>query len=163
LLAALISAWFSRSPFALLPGTQGRRVEGQGAVPSSPLPGPSYAPRRRRPESPSQLEVSASETACGVVIRLKGVAAVNESEALLADLLALTSCRASLVTLDLSDLRFISSLAMGVLVTYRRGVVRRGGCVVLAEDLQPAVREALERAEVMSLFTVPHNSDKAEA
>jgi hypothetical protein len=36
------------------------------------------------------------------------------------------------VTLDLSELRSISSLAMGVLVAYRRGVVRRGGRVRLA-------------------------------
>jgi anti-anti-sigma regulatory factor len=56
------------------------------------------------------------------------------------------------VTLDLSGLTSISSLAMGVLVSYRRGVVRAGGRVVLAEGLQPAVREALARAELFDLF-----------
>jgi anti-anti-sigma regulatory factor len=56
------------------------------------------------------------------------------------------------VTLDLSEVRSISSLAMGVLVAFRRGVVRAGGRVCLAPDLHPAVREALTRAELTSLF-----------
>jgi hypothetical protein len=41
---------------------------------------------------------------------------------------------------------------MGVLVTYRRGVVRAGGRVRLAAELQPAVHEALARAELLDLF-----------
>jgi anti-anti-sigma factor len=56
------------------------------------------------------------------------------------------------VTLDLSELRFISSLAMGVLVTFRRSVVRTGGRVRLAEGFQPAVKEALTRAGLLDLF-----------
>jgi anti-anti-sigma factor len=56
--------------------------------------------------------------------------------------------------LDLSELRFISSLAMGVLVTFRRGVVRSGGRVRIGEQLQPAVREALSRAGIFDLFEV---------
>jgi hypothetical protein len=50
------------------------------------------------------------------------------------------------------ELRSISSLAMGVLVAYRRGVVRAGGRVRLAGGLQPAVHEALARAELFDMF-----------
>jgi hypothetical protein len=56
------------------------------------------------------------------------------------------------VTFDLSELRFISSLAMGVLVAFRRGAVRSGARVCLAPDPHPAVREALDRAELLGLF-----------
>jgi hypothetical protein len=56
------------------------------------------------------------------------------------------------VIFELSQLEFISSLAMGVLVAYRRAVVRAGGRVCLAADLQPGVREALDRAQLRSLF-----------
>jgi anti-anti-sigma regulatory factor len=56
------------------------------------------------------------------------------------------------VTLDLSELHSISSLALGVLKGYRRGVVRTGGRVRLAGELQPAVKEALTRAELLHLF-----------
>jgi hypothetical protein len=41
---------------------------------------------------------------------------------------------------------------MGVLVAYRRGVVRTGGRVVLVPNLQPPVREALVRSEVLHFF-----------
>jgi anti-anti-sigma factor len=87
-----------------------------------------------------------------MVIRIEGDATVESTGALLAGLLAPSACRPPTVTLDLSELRSISCLAMGVLAGYRRGVVRTGGRVRLAEDLQPAVREAFERAELFSLF-----------
>jgi hypothetical protein len=80
-------------------------------------------------------------------------------DALLNGLLIPTALRPAVVTLDLSELRCISSLAMGALVTYRRGVVRTGGRVRLAGELQPAVREALARAELLDLF----QQDTAEA
>jgi anti-anti-sigma regulatory factor len=56
------------------------------------------------------------------------------------------------VTLDLSELRSLSCLAMGVLVSYRRGVVRNGGQVRLRPDLQAPVRDALQRAGLLELF-----------
>jgi anti-anti-sigma regulatory factor len=88
----------------------------------------------------------------GVVIRVKGEASVESAGALLSGLLAPASRRPAVVTLDLSELRSISGLATGVLVAYRRVVVRAGGRVRLAEELQPAVKEALARAESLDLF-----------
>jgi anti-anti-sigma factor len=87
-----------------------------------------------------------------MVIRVKGEATVKAADALLSGLLAPAARRPAVVTLDLSELRSISCLAMGVLVAYRRGVVRAGGRVRLAEGLQPAVKEALARAELLGLF-----------
>jgi anti-anti-sigma regulatory factor len=66
--------------------------------------------------------------------------------------------RSAVVTLDLSQLRCISNLAMGVLVTFRRGVVRRGGRVRLANGLLPAVQEALAQAELLDLFETTSRS-----
>jgi hypothetical protein len=62
--------------------------------------------------------------------------------------------RPARVIFDLSDLRFLSSLAMGVLATFRRAAVRAGVRVCRATPLHPPVREALERAELMDLFEV---------
>jgi anti-anti-sigma factor len=98
------------------------------------------------------VQVAVSQASDDVVIRVKGDARVDCAGALLDGLLAAAARRPASVTLDLSELRSISSLAMGVLVAYRRGVVRAGGRVRLAEDLQPAVREALTRAELLDLF-----------
>jgi anti-anti-sigma factor len=93
------------------------------------------------------LEVTVREMSDEVVVQVKGEAMVTSARALLD-----AARRSAVVTLDLSQLRCISSLAMGVLVTFRRGVVRRGGRVRLAEGLQPAVQEALMRAQLLDLF-----------
>jgi anti-anti-sigma factor len=98
------------------------------------------------------VEVVVSQTSDGQVVRVKGEARVECAGLLLDGLLAPAARRPAVVTLDLSELRSISSLAMGVLVTYRRGVVLAGGRVLLAEELQPAVKEALARSEVLDLF-----------
>jgi anti-anti-sigma factor len=96
--------------------------------------------------------VSVLRTSAALVIRVKGEATVQSIGVLQAGLLAPSACRPAVVTLDLSELRSISCLAIGVLVAYRRGLVRTGGRVRLAESLQPAVHEALARAELFSLF-----------
>ena len=111
------------------------------------------APRALRPAATvPAVEVAISEASEGPVIRIKGEARVDCAGAILDSLLATAARRPAVVTLDLSELRSISSLAMGVLVSYRRGVVRTGGRVFLAETLQPAVKEALTRAELLGLF-----------
>jgi anti-anti-sigma factor len=98
------------------------------------------------------LEVEVLDTAAGVEVRLRGQAGVLEADALEAVLLRLAARRPACVILELSKLDSISSLAMGLLVAYRRGAVRAGGRVCLAADLQPGVRDALDRAGLMSLF-----------
>jgi anti-anti-sigma factor len=96
--------------------------------------------------------VEVLETGEGVVVRLRGVAGVLEAGALEASLLRLAARRPARVTFDLSRLEFISSLAMGSLVTFRRAAARAGGRVCLAPDLRPMVREAFTRADLLGLF-----------
>ena len=149
MISALLSPWFFR------PSDPDLRAAPSRAAPKDvePLrPVAPAAPSPRAPEPDACIEVTTSQTADGLVIRVKGVAGVKQSGALLSGLLAASACWPSLTTLDLSELRFISSLAMGVLVAYRRGVVRAGGRVRLAERLQPAVKEALTRAELLDVF-----------
>jgi anti-anti-sigma factor len=100
----------------------------------------------------SAVQVAVIQSANGIVIRFKGEATADCAGALLGSLLAPSACRPAVVTLDLSELSFISSLAMGVLVAYRRGVVRAGGRVQLTAALQPSVKAALARAELLDLF-----------
>jgi anti-anti-sigma factor len=112
------------------------------------------APAPTTPEPAPRLDVEIHDTAQGFIVRLRGEAGVAQAGALEASLLPLVVKRQACVTFDLSQLLFISSLAMGVLVSYRRAAVRAGTRVYLAPDLCPAVREALERAELLSLFEI---------
>src|SRR5262249_9215416 len=99
-----------------------------------------------------RLNVEVLETGKGPVVRLRGKAGVPEACALEASLLRLAARRPACVTFDLSELVFLSSLATGVLVAYRRGAVRAGARGCLAPDLHPAVRAALDRAGMIGLF-----------
>jgi anti-anti-sigma factor len=117
-------------------------------------PGPA-SPRARTEDRPSpafRLAVEVVDAAEGVVVRLRGEAGVAEARALEACLLPLVARRPARVTFDLAGLVLLSSLAMGVLVSCRRAVVRAGGRVCLAPDVPPAVRAALDRAALTGLF-----------
>jgi anti-anti-sigma factor len=109
---------------------------------------------RRAPRSGAgpAIDVAVSRTSDDLVIRVKGEAGVGSAGALLDRLLANAAGRPASVTLDLSELRSVSPLALGVLAAYRRGVVCAGGRVRLVAGLQPAVKEALARAELLHLF-----------
>jgi anti-anti-sigma factor len=112
----------------------------------------SAVPFARSDDPAGGLEVTAIPTANALVVRIQGVAGVSQSEALVSGLLATSARRPALVTLDLSELRFVSSLAVGVLMSYCRGVVRGGGRVALAARLQPEVQAALARNGLLELF-----------
>ena len=56
--------------------------------------------------------------------------------------------------LDLSELEFISSLMIGVLSDFHRGIIRTGGRVHLTAVKEP-VREALQRSGLLSPPGVP--------
>jgi anti-anti-sigma factor len=98
------------------------------------------------------MDVEVLETPQGLLVRLRGEAGIPEAGALEISLARLAARRPACVTFDLSQLRSVSSLALGVLAHYRRAAVRAGARVCLAPELHPAVREALERAELLGLF-----------
>src|SRR5262245_18662543 len=125
MLASLLAGWFAR-------------------------PAECAAPRVPRP-SAAAVQVEVSRTADGMVLRVKGEARAECAGALLDGLLA-PGCRPAVVTLDLSELRSVSRLSLGVLAAYRRSVVRTGGRVRLAGVLQLALNESLARAELLDLF-----------
>jgi anti-anti-sigma regulatory factor len=79
---------------------------------------------------------------------------VAEAGVLESALSRLVARRPARVIFDLSGLRLLSSLALGVLADYRRAAVRAGVRVGRASNLHPAVREALDHAELMDLFEV---------
>jgi anti-anti-sigma regulatory factor len=97
-----------------------------------------------------------------MIVRLAGKGCVGQADALAGGLLVLTARRAPLVTLDLSGLECVASLSMGVLVTFRQGVIRGGGRVRLAPSFQEPVRAALERAGLLALFDAPAGPDATQ-
>src|SRR5262249_42100326 len=106
-------------------------------------------PARRQPECELAFHVERGPHFLSVAIR--GEASFDQAEAISAQLLRIPLDAYSLVVLDLAGLTFLSSLAMGALVEYRRRVGRRGVEIRLA-NVQPQVWLALESAGLGQLF-----------
>ena len=104
---------------------------------------------RHRPEAKIELHVERRPQLLRVAIR--GEASFDQAEVLSAQLLRVPLEGARLVVLDLAGLTFLSSLAMGALASYRRGVGRRGVEVRLA-NVQARVWLALESAGLGKWF-----------
>jgi anti-anti-sigma factor len=124
---------------------------------STRAPSPAPEAARRVP----RIEVSVREAPGEVVVRLAGEASFGLAGELAGVLLCVSVRRPPLVTLDLSGLTFVSCLALGALVAFRRGVVGAGGRFRLAAALQEPVRASLERAGLLTLFGWPEGVEVA--
>jgi len=111
---------------------------------------PDAQPSRPAP-TPEALTVNLTDLTHGVVVRLEGSASFNYVDRLQFALIRLVARRTPLVVLDFSELTFISSLAMGILVTFRRDVERWRGRVRIA-GARPEIYEALQAAGLAELF-----------
>jgi anti-anti-sigma factor len=94
------------------------------------------------------------DSADEVIVRLQGEGGYLDVQPLNAALLPLHARRPALVTFDLSELHFISSLVLGVLVSFRRSAARAGGRVRLTA-LRPEVHEAIVRTGLATLLLEP--------
>ena len=82
---------------------------------------------------------------------IRGEASFDQAEVISARLLRIPLDGYSLVVFDLAQLTFLSCLAMGALVAYRRGLCRRGVEVRLA-NVSARVWLALESAGLGQLL-----------
>jgi anti-anti-sigma factor len=109
-----------------------------------------------RPQPPPArgLAVAVLGAGADLTVRLRGEAGLAETGKLEAALMPIGARRPASVTFDFSELRFISSVGLGALVSYRRAAVRAGVRVCLAADLQLAVLLTLQATGVLGLFDV---------
>jgi anti-anti-sigma factor len=105
--------------------------------------------RRRKPEYKMAFHVERGPQY--LIVAIKGEASFDQAEVISAELLRIPLEAYSMVVLDLAELRTISSLVIGALVDYRRGLCRRGVEVRLA-NVQAQVWLALESAGLWTLF-----------
>ena len=110
---------------------------------------PATLATRQKPEG--KLEFRLERRPHFLRVAIRGDASFDQAEVLSAQLLRMPLDGASLVVFDLAGLTFLSSLAMGALIEYRRGVGRRGVDVRLA-NVQAPVWLALESAGLGRLF-----------
>jgi anti-anti-sigma factor len=86
-----------------------------------------------------------------LVAQIIGQAGVADVDALELQLRKVAASRSPLVVLDLSQLRFISSLGMGILVAFRKGIVRENHKLRIA-GTQQLVADAFAHARLGNVF-----------
>ena len=104
---------------------------------------------RRKPEC--RLAFHVERRPHCLLVTINGEASFEQAEVMSAQLLRIPRDAYSLVVLNLGELTYISSLAMGALVSFRRGLGRRGVEVRLA-NVQAQVWLAMESAGLGQLF-----------
>jgi anti-anti-sigma factor len=106
-------------------------------------------PPRRKPECKLAFHIEPGPHF--LIVAIRGDASFDQAEFISAQLLRVSLDAYSLVVLDLAGMTFLSTLAMGALVEYRRGLCRRGVEVRLA-NVPAQVWLALEVAGLGQLF-----------
>ena len=96
-----------------------------------------------------------------VVVTAAGEAVVD-LEPLVSLLQTVGARRPPAVVIDLSRLTFMSSLAMGVILAFRRNVLAHGGKVRVA-CVQPLVLDSFRRARLDKVFDLVESLDLALA
>jgi anti-anti-sigma factor len=107
--------------------------------------------------SREQLRIGLSEGDGATVVRLAGDAGFRHADRLADALAAAAARRPRAVVFDLSRLGFISSLAIGVLVTFKYRLARQGGAMALV-GVPPRVEQALRLARVFDDVIMPNGS-----
>jgi anti-sigma B factor antagonist len=112
------------------------------------------------PTQPLEIDVTRSDAA--LIVRLRGAATMDQTDALQERLLPLTTEVHPRLVLDLSALSFINSLGLGILVTAHVRCRRRGQPMLLVSPTPP-VRQMLELTRLTDLFQVCRSVDEALA
>jgi anti-anti-sigma factor len=108
------------------------------------------------------MQIQVEEQAEAIVVRIAGDAGLQSIDTLQSHLNRLIAKRAPLVVFDLSELRFVSSLAMGAFVEFNRGMVRNG-CAVRLAALQPLVFKAFQHAMLDTVLEIRASVESALA
>ena len=106
------------------------------------------------------LETEILKKPQGLVMSIRGEIGIVQVETLTKQFLSLLEGKPTLVVLDLSDLAFIASAAMGAMIALRRDLGKVGGNVRLAA-IKPQVKEALKRALFERIFQMYDTVDAA--
>lgn len=110
----------------------------------------------------SELTLEITANAHATIVHFNGSAGLEGSAELDRKLTILSAQRPNVVIFELSRLTFISSLAMGSLISFAHGLTRRGGKVAIT-GAQPMVDQALRRIRMESVMPLYASVDEVTA
>ena len=107
----------------------------------------------------TELHIETSERDGMTIVRLVGSAGYPTADPLQVELNKVVAIRPAIVIIDGTDWDFVCSMVLGVLVSFRRAMVRHQSRIVLA-SLKPAVRSAFETSRLNELFEIVESVDQ---
>ena len=109
-----------------------------------------------------KLRVEAKQIPDGMLLKLAGDADSAQADELDRELRLLSEIKPPpmRVVIDLSEVGFVASVGIGVLVRFHQELRKSGGKVVLA-GLRPLVLDAFRRANLERLFEFHESADEA--
>ncbi|MCK4600924.1 MAG: STAS domain-containing protein [Phycisphaerae bacterium] len=109
-----------------------------------------------------KLKLDVQETAAATVVRVCGSAEMSEAEKLRTQIDELASRETPVIVLDLSEMDFISSSGLGVIISGHLKCRRHNGQIKLVNPTL-AVMELLETTRLTKLFSIYKTVDEAIA
>ncbi len=110
----------------------------------------------------SDLNCVMREEQDAVVVQLIGDASVANTDQLDVQLHRVPLSEGKRIVLDLSELEFIASIGMGMLVNFHKNATRRGATVYLAA-MRDSVAQAMQRARLNDVFKTAPTVEQAIA
>src|ERR1700712_4676610 len=101
----------------------------------------------------TSLEVRTEQRGEALVIHVVGDAGMANVGVFETALTQVCALKPKLAVFDMSQMTFISSIGMGTLVTFMRGVERCGGTVCVTA-LQPMIADAFRRAQLTDVLHI---------
>jgi len=111
-------------------------------------------------EKQETLEIAQDTHANGVLVQLRGAATMDHVSELEEQLDTLTSSGVPIIVMDLSNLRFINSLGLGILVMAHVRCMRRGQSLRLVSP-SPSIADVFSVTKLTGLFRVYASVDEA--
>jgi anti-anti-sigma factor len=108
----------------------------------------------------TKINVQAEQTPRGLVVRVTGVAGVDQVDELDREFHVLTALRPKFVVLDMSGVPYISSMALGALLRFRHEIADAGGRVAVA-GLSRQVGESFRLAGLGKVLAIHETVDEA--
>ena len=108
------------------------------------------------------LELDLRQVDSASVLRVSGSAGMAEAEKLRVELEQLVAAKAPVIILDVSDMDFISSTGLAVIVSAEVQVKGHNGKLAMAHPT-PAVRQLLETTRLTEVIPIYSSVDEAVA
>lgn len=114
------------------------------------------------PETVRKLKLDVEQVGSAAVVRISGSAGMTEAENMRLKLEELVERKIPLIVLDLGEMDFICSQALGVMISMHVSSRQHNGRLGLVNP-QPAVRQLLEITRLTKLFEIYPTVEQALA